>query len=65
VARWLDEAEHVFPAAGVPLTVLAALVGYSRIHTGVHVPADVLVGALAGVALAEVTVRALERSDWL
>jgi membrane-associated phospholipid phosphatase len=53
---------HVSPAAGVPLQALAALVGYSRIHTGVHFPGDVVVGALAGVGLAEVTVRALERT---
>jgi membrane-associated phospholipid phosphatase len=51
---------HVSPAAGVPLQALAALVAYSRIHTGVHFPGDVVVGALAGGALAEVTVRALD-----
>jgi membrane-associated phospholipid phosphatase len=47
--------------AGVPLYGLAALVAYSRIHTGVHFPGDVVVGALAGGALAEITVRALDR----
>jgi membrane-associated phospholipid phosphatase len=52
---------HVSPAAGVPLYALAALVGYSRIHTGVHFPGDVVFGALAGVALAEITVQALDR----
>jgi membrane-associated phospholipid phosphatase len=52
---------HVSPATGVPLQALAALVGYSRIHTGVHFPGDVVVGALAGAGLAEVTVRALDR----
>lgn len=51
---------HVSPVAGAPLFGLAALVGYSRIHTGVHFPGDVVVGALAGVALAEVTVRTLD-----
>jgi undecaprenyl-diphosphatase len=56
---------HVSPAAGVPLQALAALVAYSRIHTGVHFPGDVVVGALAGVALAEVTVCALVRSERL
>ena len=35
---------QVLPAAGVPLRVLAALVAYSRVHTGVHYPGDVLVG---------------------
>ena len=35
-------------------------VGYSRIHTGVHFPGDVIVGALVGVVLAEVTTHAVE-----
>jgi membrane-associated phospholipid phosphatase len=45
------------PPAAVPLRALAALVSYSRVHTGVHYPADVLAGALLGVALARLTVR--------
>ena len=51
---------HVSPAASVPLHVLAALVGYSRIHTGVHFPGDVIAGALVGVVLAEATAHAVE-----
>jgi len=56
---------QVLPAAGFPLRALAALVGYSRVHTGVHYPGDVLAGALLGGALAQVTARALERSHVL
>jgi membrane-associated phospholipid phosphatase len=41
--------------AGPPLTVLAAAVGYSRLHTGVHYPLDVVAGALCGVTFAELT----------
>jgi membrane-associated phospholipid phosphatase len=43
------------PRAAPPLLCLAALVGYSRIHTGVHYPGDVVAGALCGVTLAEAT----------
>ncbi len=41
------------PALSAPLRTLATLVGYSRVHTGVHYPADVLVGAFIGVSAAE------------
>ena len=50
----------VLPAAGVPLHVLAALVAYSRVHTGVHYPGDVLAGALIGAMIADVTAGALD-----
>ena len=40
------------PQLGLPLRGLAALVAYSRVHTGVHFPGDVMVGALVGTAVA-------------
>jgi membrane-associated phospholipid phosphatase len=46
---------RVMPGAGVPLHLLAALVGYSRVHTGVHYPGDVVAGALLGAMIANVT----------
>jgi membrane-associated phospholipid phosphatase len=52
---------HVMPAAAIPLRVLAALVAYSRVHTGVHYPGDVVVGSLMGAALAQLTAHALDR----
>ncbi len=50
---------NVLPLVGVPLHVLAALVAYSRIHTGVHYPGDVLAGALIGATVADITAGAL------
>ncbi len=55
-------AGRALPWTTPPLTVLATLVGYSRIHTGVHYPLDVIVGALCGVALATVSDRALDEA---
>ncbi len=49
------------PILSAPLLGLAMLVGYSRVHTGVHYPADVLVGAFIGVSAAELTSSLLDR----
>jgi membrane-associated phospholipid phosphatase len=45
------------PVLSAPLRAVATLVGYSRVHTGVHYPADVLVGAFIGVSAAELSGR--------
>lgn len=50
---------HTLPAAGAPLRALAAAVAYSRVHTGVHYPGDVVAGALIGAVVAQLTTRAL------
>jgi membrane-associated phospholipid phosphatase len=52
---------EAMPHAAVPLRVLAAVVAYSRVHTGVHYPGDVVTGALIGGALAQATTYAIER----
>jgi undecaprenyl-diphosphatase len=52
---------HVLPPAAIPLRALAALVAYSRVHTGVHYPGDVVAGALMGTTLAQITTHALDR----
>jgi undecaprenyl-diphosphatase len=48
------------PEAGAALRALAAAVAYSRVHTGVHYPGDVLVGSMLGAALAQLTTRTIE-----
>jgi undecaprenyl-diphosphatase len=40
------------PGLSLPLHVLAATVAYSRVHTGVHYPADTIVGAAIGASCA-------------
>jgi membrane-associated phospholipid phosphatase len=47
------------PRARLPLYVLAALVAWSRVYVGVHYPSDVAAGALIGIALGYVVIRAL------
>ncbi|MEY9932207.1 membrane-associated phospholipid phosphatase [Catenulispora sp. GP43] len=43
---------RILPAAAAPLGALAATVGYSRVHTGVHYPGDVAGGAVLGAGSA-------------
>jgi undecaprenyl-diphosphatase len=40
-----------YPLLAAPLFGLATIVGYSRVHTGVHFPTDVIGGAILGVAV--------------
>ncbi|MFD5467408.1 phosphatase PAP2 family protein [Kitasatospora sp. NPDC127059] len=54
----------LLPATAVPLGLLACAVGYSRVHTGVHYPGDVLAGALLGSGCAGVVLAAARRSAY-
>jgi undecaprenyl-diphosphatase len=51
---------HVWPAASVPLFLVAGVVAYSRVHTGVHYPGDVVVGSAIGLGAAGLTARAVD-----
>lgn len=52
---------HAWPAASVPLFGLAAAVAYSRVHTGVHYPSDVLAGVFAGLGSGLIGARGTQR----
>jgi membrane-associated phospholipid phosphatase len=54
---------RTMPHAAVPLRALAALVAYSRVHTGVHYPGDVAIGSLIGASLAQAATWGIERTQ--
>jgi membrane-associated phospholipid phosphatase len=45
------------PRAAWPLRLLAAAVAYSRVHTGVHFPGDVIIGSVIGAAIGHALAR--------
>jgi membrane-associated phospholipid phosphatase len=49
------------PVAGGPIQALASLVAYSRVHTGVHYPGDVLAGSIIGSIIGPLTTHAIRR----
>ncbi|MFD0277734.1 phosphatase PAP2 family protein [Kitasatospora sp. NPDC127111] len=50
------------PEAALPLGLLAGAVGYSRVHTGVHYPGDVVAGSVLGATCAAAVTWAGTRS---
>jgi len=48
------------PVVAVPLHAAAGVIAYSRVHTGVHHPSDVVVGSVLGTVLAQLTTRGLD-----
>lgn len=56
-----DAVGQTLPAVAAQLRLLAAAVGYSRVHTGVHYPGDVVLGALIGSGVGELVGWGLSR----
>jgi undecaprenyl-diphosphatase len=52
------------PALATPLRLMATSVAYSRVHTGVHYPGDVLIGALLGAGIGTATRLLAHRGGW-
>ena len=53
---------RVQPVAAAPLLLLAGAVGYSRVHTGVHYPGDVVIGSLIGAVAGQLVGSGLSRA---
>lgn len=49
------------PGLAVPIRLLASGVGYSRVHTGVHYPGDVVIGSVLGAGTAAMVAAACDR----
>jgi undecaprenyl-diphosphatase len=49
------------PELAVPIRLLAGGVAYSRVHTGVHYPADVVIGSIVGAGTAATVAAACDR----
>jgi undecaprenyl-diphosphatase len=49
------------PVLGLPIRLLAGGVAYARVHTGVHYPGDVVIGAILGAATAAMVAAACDR----
>ena len=53
----------ILPRDAIPIRALATVVAYSRVHTGVHYPGDVLAGAFLGTTLAQITAGVVGRGS--
>ena len=53
---------HHLPALAVPIRLLAVAVAYSRVHTGVHYPGDVVIGSVTGAGTAAMVAAVADRA---
>jgi membrane-associated phospholipid phosphatase len=53
------------PGLAVPIRLLAGGVAYSRVHTGVHYPGDVIIGSIVGAGTAATVAAGCDRIDRL
>ncbi|MBF6297232.1 phosphatase PAP2 family protein [Nocardia amamiensis] len=51
-----------YPALAVPIRLLASGVAYSRVHTGVHYPGDVVLGSVLGAGTSAMVAGARDRT---
>ena len=51
-----------YPGLAVPIRLLASGVAYSRVHTGVHYPGDVVLGSILGAGTAAMVADVWDRS---
>jgi membrane-associated phospholipid phosphatase len=50
------------PALALPIRLLATAVAYSRVHTGVHYPGDVVIGSVTGAGTAAMVAAVADRA---
>jgi membrane-associated phospholipid phosphatase len=50
------------PVLAVPIRLLATAVAYSRVHTGVHYPGDVVIGSVTGAGTAAMVAAVADRT---
>lgn len=51
---------HTLPWVAGPVRLAALIVAYTRVHSGVHYPGDVIAGTLIGIACGELAPRAVD-----
>ena len=57
-----DAGGRHMPGLAVPIRLLAAAVAYSRVHTGVHYPGDVVIGSVAVAGTAAMVAAVADRT---